>query len=245
MRKIFLVLFFLTTYVNFAYSQTDTFYVNKVLFKIENPNTGLSYIEKFQNQKWIIIDTFETKHYKRNIDIDKNGFPDIAVWEKLNYDVFFFDPLKKSFIHSGDFSTIDANDSFYYSLSYTGKPFEQQKMQLLNRELHLYYNFVPEKRGWFISELFQLKEYKKIVLGTIYQFAYWDSTRNKYIPENAEIRKKVKNPITYPKSKLKNGITYQRVQDTEILIKAIETTGARGIDYATYWKINWRNFLKR
>ena len=245
MRKIFLVSFFLAAFVNFGFTLTDTFYVNKVLFKIDNLNNGKSIIQKFQHHTWTTIDTFDTQPYKRNIDIDKNGFSDIAVWWKLSYDVFLFDPLKNSFVHSGNFSTIDANDSFYYSLSYTAKPFEQQKMQLLNKELHLYYNFVPEKRGWFYSELFQLKDYKKIVLGTIYQFAKRDSTTNQYLPADAEIRKHLQKTITYPKSDAINGITYQRIPKTEVLIKRIERAGAKGIDYANYWKENWRYFLIR
>ena len=213
---------------HFPMTNEDRFYVNKTLFKIYTTDISNSaFIEKFEKGKWNIVDSFDTQKYNRSVDVDKNGFPDIAVWWKLSYDIFLFNPKENTFVHSGEFSTVDLNDSFYYKVdAYTGKSFNEQKMQLINKELNLYYNYVPEKRGEFYSELFQLKNFKKYVVGTIYQFAYLDTTTNKYVPVNAEIRKHLKI-------------------NEEKTVETVEQTGIHGFDYAEYWKQNWQKFVSK
>jgi hypothetical protein len=67
---------------------------------------------------------------------------------------------------------------------------------------------------------------------------------NTYIPAEAEIKSSLRKPKTYPKIDGKNGISYQQVPETEELIESIDKTGAKGIDYENYWKLNWRKFLK-
>ena len=235
-------------FYNWPSLKGDSFYVNNVLFKICILDTmsRKAFIEKFQNKKWNILDSFDIQDYGRSVDVDRNGFPDIAIWWKLSYDVFLFDPFKNTFIHSGEFSTVDLNDSFYYKVdAYTGKSFEEQKMQIINKDMNLYYDYVPEKRGEFHSSLFQLIDFKKIVLGTIYQYAHFDKSSNNYTPDETEIRKYLQQPIVHPIMKGENGVSYQEVPTREITVDDIKSSGIHGFDYATYWKNNWQNFLKK
>lgn len=210
----------------------DTFYVNKVKFKIRLEDTTKEnvVIEKFENNKWKAIDSFfDAAKYIRSIDIDKNGFPDIAVWQKLSYDVYLFNPQNNIFVSSGEYSTRDLNDSIYYDLTYTGKEFDEQKMQLIDKDLGLFFDYQPEKSGQFVSHLFQIKNYKRIELGVIFQFAIYSERNKKYEPINGIIYKINNNQLAMVK---------------ENIVKTIERVGEHGFDYSTYWKNNWRKFLQ-
>ncbi|WP_429733544.1 hypothetical protein [Arachidicoccus sp.] len=197
-----------------------TFEIHNTLFEFDS-----GYIKKYQDNKWLIIDTLDwaEKGTPEFLDIDKNGFQDIGLYQKYDYSVYLFDPKTNVFVKSGIYSIREFND-MYYDQAYKDIPVAKQKMQLLSKRLHIYFDYQMEDHGYYNdSYLFQIKNYKRINLGWIIQEGDLIQNRSVYVPKILMIYK------------AKGSILDETL---------IDSTGTDKVfNYATYWKHNWQKFL--
>lgn len=216
---LFIVLLFGKTSVSQIteiYSDTLTyapyeFSVNKTKFRFKlNKGDYLVLIQKF-NLTWVATDTISLFQKISLKDINKDGYLDIGFYQKWVTDVWIFNPKTNLFIPSGEYPSMEFSD-------------DEKHMVLLDSKLQIYYNYSWYKRGEWGSELFMLKKYKKITLGTIQNHVLFSSKKGDYVTKAIVI------------NKLSKG--------NEQKVKEIPWHNKK-FNYTSYWKQNWRKFLPK
>ena len=205
--------------LNFSNGQVDTFTINKTMFRILMVDTTRNnlILEKFHEgwAGWMSIDSFDTypSHYTRIYDINQDGYNDIGVIERNSCEVFLYNPSIQTFTRSGFYSPQEFDEGAYNSAGTI------VHMQILNKEMDLYFDYLPQKRNQWTSRIFRVVNYKRVELGSIGT-----------------------NPIEGSMDKIESITIAKEGEDYE---KVMKLTGTQKFDYASYWKQNWRKFLPK
>lgn len=188
------------------------FLVNKTKFRLKlNIDEYKVSIEKFSSS-WIVVDSAEFFQQVLLRDINKDGYIDIGFYEKWTADVWLFNPQTNTYVNSGTYPIMEFRDT-------------EKHMVLLDGKLQLYYDYSWYKWGNWSSNLFVIKDYKRIELATI-------SNETKYV-------EKVGDYVT-------TSVSINKIEgEVEKLVKKEKWTSKAKFDYGAYWKLNWRKFLSK
>ena len=124
---------------------------NKVRLKVLDTVEDNVVFQKFSS-KWEDIDTFD---YHRSFyfrDMNNDGFLDIVLPDKWESEVWFYNPLKNTYIESCCYYIYTVRDD---------------TIKLINKEKNIYYDYLLYKDGVWYSNLYQIKNYKRFDLGLI------------------------------------------------------------------------------
>ncbi len=182
---------------------------NKIMFRLQayDNNHFLIIIEKYSSN-WYKVDSVWDYGKLTLDDINNDGFLDIVFKEKWNCEIHLFDPIKNNFINTGNFSSV-----------------EEDRMHLINKQLNIFYDWGEYKNWGWVSSLFQIKNYKRIELGTINN----EKTRGQFSNETVAI---VISQIGNKKKKNKK------------IVRKMKWDDDKEFNYAIYWKLNWKKFLR-
>ena len=153
-------------------------------------------------------------------DINYDGFFDIGLSDKWQYEVLFFNPFKQLFVHTGYFSW-DIYD-------------RNKKIVLLDDKEKIYYDIQEYKRGEWISFLFKIMDYKRIDIGEIRNTAKFIEKNTSWVTMSIAIYKK-RYFID------KDG---DEIHDDK-LVETLKPDANKEFDYAAYWKNNWQKFVNK
>ena len=199
------------------------FEINKTKFQIKTNDTS-DYNRWYLLQKydagWNTVDTFG---YHRAIylkDINYDGFFDIGLTDKWQYEVLLFNPLKNRFVHTGYFSW-DIYD-------------RNKEIVLIDTREKIYCDMEEFKRGEWTSYLFQIMDYKRIDLGEIRNSAKFIEKDTTWVTTSISVYKK--KSFTD-----KDG---DSISDDK-LIENLKPVAIKDFEYEKYWKQNWQKFLSK
>lgn len=195
----------------------DSFTINNNLFRLRCTDTitGLIVLEK-KLVDWVITDTIEWENQYKFKDINNDGFLDLGFTSKRTSRVYLFNPTTNTFMNSGDYS---------YFEFYGKDDLRNGKMVLIDKNKQIYYDYQLYKRQEWTSYLFQIKNYKRVDLASIYQET-----------EYSELKKDLIN-LDIKVSKHDN-------VDNEKIVKTIKRISEKQYNYANYWKSNWKIFIR-
>jgi len=141
----------------------DTFSVDKQKFRILHHDSLYDGIlQKFQDNSWKNILSFENlgnyNDYYTDKDLNNDGFNDICLYWKWNMQVFFFEPMQKTFSYKP------------LMLSYN--------WSLIDTQQGIYCNYQETKTAQAFSELYKIKNNSKYVYYMIDFVANEDDKQN-------------------------------------------------------------------
>lgn len=199
------------------------FLVNQTKFRIRFYDTSSDnetpfVLEKY-NTTWNPADSFE---YHRAIyfrDINYDGFIDFALSDKWESETYLFNPIKNSYVESGFYSDAEFDDDLR-----TDAP----HLQLIDKDEQIYFDYLTDKNCVWHSILFQIKNYKRIELGTINNETIYSEKDDDFITTAIIIINRILNDEKTDK------ILFEKIKRDK---------KDNDFDYATYWKNNWRKFL--
>jgi len=203
--------------------QPYIFEINKAKFQIkifDTTNYERFYLLQKYDAGWKTVDTFGYHRIIYLKDINDDGFFDIGLSDKWQYEVLFFNPLKNSFVHTGYFSW-DIYD-------------RNKRIVLVDDRGKIYCDMQEYKRGEWTSYLFQIKDYKRVDLGEIRNSAKFIERDTAWITTSISVYKKKSFAD-------KDG----DVISDDKLIETMKPVANKDFDYENYWKSNWQKFLRK
>ena len=227
-QRIFILLFIFMSFDAFSQvhdgtcadlydGKIDSFTINSNLFRLRwtDSITRLIVLEK-KLVDWVIIDTIEWQNQYKFKDINKDGYLDLGFTSKRTSQVYLYNPKTNIFLNSGDYSYLE----FYSKID-----FGNGNMVLLDKNKHIYCDYQPYKKQEWTSYLFQIKNYKRVDLASIYQETEYSELKNDLIDLDIIVSKYDDN-------------------GNEKVVKRIKRIGENQYKYANYWKLNWKKFIR-
>lgn len=98
-------------------------------------------------------------------------------------------------------------------------------MKINSGKESIYYDYQFYKREEWASYLFQIKDYKRIDLADVFQETQYSKQKEDLIRLDIIVSKHDKD-------------------DNQMAIEKIKNKSSKQFDYATYWKLNWRKFIR-